>query len=817
MYQFAPVTDRIWRYHDRIRNRVIRSDAERALLITEAYQKYEHLQPVIKRPLATKHVCEHMTCLVEAQDELFVGNRGKTFCGAGVNPEWAGEGWIPGMIESGAWGNVRADGFYHNPDEEDLNIIMSPKDYEALRGIRDYWKDHRITTSANAWQPEGYQEFAALGVSSFSPNFDVIGLATGHLTAGFPKIINVGYGAIRREAQDWCDAHKGNLMGDDVDKFMFYQSAIIACDAASTMVRRYSEEAFRQASLCADPARKKELTFMAEGLAWISEQPARNFWEACQAALLYMLFLEIDSCYPAMAFGRFDQYTWPFLKKDLETGLLTLEQAQVLVDSFFLKANCYYDLAHPFINMMVGLGNTYQHTTIGGCDPKTGEDASNPVTYMVLETLARLNQHDPTISLRVTKDTPADLWRLAIETSKIVGGLPLFQNDAVIIPSLVENLEFSLEDARDYSLIGCQEIVGSGNDYPAPNGVPGGTASIHFAAIFAMAINNGVNPINGADCGLHFGTLADMKSLDEVKAAFQKTSEYIFRWHMTMCHFAEQIEMREVPHAALSISMEGCMENGKDAVNGGCKYNSYGGTAPGLATIADSLTAIKYMVFDKELCSAEELYHAVMANWEGCEPLRQRIINEVPHFGNNEPYADTEMKWVLDMYVDLCSKVYSTRASYYKPGLYGAADHVSQGYHAWATPNGRRTGEPLADAASPSQGCDKCGPAAIFSSSEVYDNSKFLDGIALNIRLHPSTLSRDDGADKLREMMKIHFENGGMEAQFNVVSSETLRAAQQDPDKYKNLVVRIAGYSAYFVEMNRDLQNDIISRTENQL
>ncbi|MFD1174824.1 pyruvate formate lyase family protein [Paenibacillus puldeungensis] len=816
MYEFSPVTDRIRRVHDRIRNRVIRSDAERALLITEAYKENELLQPIIKRPLATYKVCANMTCLVDSEDELFVGNRGKTFCGAGVNPEWASEGWIPGMIEQGLW-ELKDDGFYHNPEEEDLNIIMSPEDYEALLGIRDYWKTRRITASANAWQPEGYKEFARLGVSSYSPQFDVMGIATGHLTAGFPKIINVGYKSIRQQAQNWCDEHKGKLMGDDVDKYMFYQSAIIACDAAMIMIKRYSESATKEATACTNPVRKKELEFMADGLANIAENPARNFWEACQAALLYMLFLEIDSCYPAMAFGRFDQYTWPFLKKDLDAGALTMEQAQELVDSFFLKANCYYDLAHPFINMMVGLGNTYQHTTIGGCDPKTGEDATNPVTYMVLETLGRLQQHDPTISLRVTKDTPDKLWSCALETTKRVGGLPLFQNDEVIIKGLMENLGFSLEDARDYSLIGCQEIVGSGNDYPAPNGVVGGNASIHFGAIFAMAMNDGVNPFNGADCGIRCGKLSDMKSIEEVREAFRKISEYVFNWQITMNNYSEYMAQRYVTHAALSISMEGCMEKGKDAACGGCKYNSYGGTSPGLATCADSITAIKYLVFDKKICTAQELYDAVMKNWEGYEPLRQRVLNEAPHFGNADAYADEEMKWVIDLYTDLCSHVYSSRAKVYKPGLYGAADHVAQGYHTWATPDGRKTGEPIADAASPAQGRDKHGPSAIFISSCCYDNSKFMDGVALNIRIHPSALSREDGVEKLRDMTKAHFDNGGMEAQYNVVSTEELKAAQEKPEDYKNLVVRIAGYSAYFVEMNRDLQNDIISRTENMI
>ena len=252
-------------------------------------------------------------------------------------------------------------------------------------------------------------------MASYNPKAPLISLTQGHLTAGFPKVINVGYGAIKKQADDWLDAHEGNLMGEDVEKAIFYRAASISCQAAITMVSRYAQAVREALAACDDPERAKELAFMADGLENIATKPARTFWEACQAALLYQLFLCIDSNYPAMSFGRFDQYTWPFLEADLAAGRITEEQAQELVDSFFLKANCYYNAAPPFLIMVVGAGNTYQHTTIGGVD-KDGNDATNPVTYMVLECLARLNQHDPTISLRINKNTPDKLWDCAMGT-----------------------------------------------------------------------------------------------------------------------------------------------------------------------------------------------------------------------------------------------------------------------------------------------------------------------------------------------------------------------------------------------------------------
>ncbi|MCQ2452523.1 MAG: formate C-acetyltransferase/glycerol dehydratase family glycyl radical enzyme, partial [Oscillospiraceae bacterium] len=225
---------------------------------------------------------------------------------------------------------------------------------------------------------------------------------------------------------------------------------------------------------------------------------------------------------------------------------------------------------------------------------------------------------------------------------------------------------------------------------------------------------------------------------------------------------------------------------------------------------------IKYMCFDKKLCTTRELYDAVMANWEGYENLRQTILAEVPHFGNNDPYADEEMKWITNTYYDVCKMLYSERTDNYKAGLYGASDHIRQGKSAWATPDGRKTGEPIADASSPAQSRDKFGPTAVMISETVIE-PKFMDGLALNIRMHPSVLSNEGGIAKLRDMTKTYFELDGMEVQYNVVDTATLRAAQEDPGAYKNLVVRIAGYSAYFIELGLDLQNDIIARSENTI
>ena len=812
MYQFKPYTERIWNMRERIRDRVIIADSEKVRLRLEAAEMYDGIIPLLQRPMQSLHVIANMPVRIE-DDDYFVGSLGnKNFNGS------SGMMWIMANIEKD-W-QMKDDGLYHSPEHFELRLAISPEDLKKLREMAPELRKYSSSFGPDKWLPDNAQSFIDVGACDYGiPGRPGTLTPPGHLTPGFQHIIESGYGSIRKKAQDWMDEREGNIMGDDMRKYLFYKAATIACDGAITLTKRFAELAASKAAQETSPERKAELEKMASSLEWISTEPPRNFWEACQSALLYQLFLVVDNGPNVTSMGRFDQYTWSFLKKELEEGTITQEYAQELVDAFFLKLNTYYEGGFGKMAQTAGIGNTYQHTTIGGLIPETGEDATNLLTYMTLETIARLKLHDPTISLRVHKNTPDAIWNCALETSKMVGGLPLFQNDEIIVPGIIQELGFSIEDARDYSLIGCQEIVGSGNDYPAPNGMGMTHASLYWGVVMDMAINNGINPLSGKQAPPEYcsGYLYEMNSIEEVRAAFEKLGRWLFKWYITFNNYAEYQQAEHFPFPNLSISTEGCMEKGMDVSVGGAKYNSYGGTATGLATIADSMSTIKYMCFDKKLCTTRELYDAVIANWEGYEPLRQQILAEVPHYGNADPYADMELKWIVDFYYQLCSECSNQRAKVYKGGMYGAADHINQGEYTWATPDGRKYGEPIADAMSPAQARDVNGPTAIFISTACFDHTRFMDGMALNLRMHPSVLSNDGGIEKLRDMTKAYFESGGMECQYNVVDTDTLREAQSEPGKHHNLVVRIAGYSAYFVELSTELQNDIIARNENKI
>ncbi|MBR5931939.1 MAG: hypothetical protein IKZ95_07955 [Lachnospiraceae bacterium] len=815
MYTFKPIPDRVARLRDAVRDRLLIADASKDRLQLEALKKYRKYPPLLQKPYISLYVYERMPLGIQ-EDEYFFGDMG--------NKGWGGARgymWIGVDIEN-TW-PIMEDGLHHAPLDDPFYskqlLAIAPEDVKELREIAKERAEILGGPEAADWLPDGVQEFFDLQANPSGKKYGwPIYLPPGHLTPGYQNIMRDGYGRIRKQAQDWLDEREGNIMGDDIGKYMFYKAATIACDGAITLTRRYADLARELAEKATDPAKKAEYASRAESLDWIATETPRTFWEALQMTMLYNVFLKAENDPGVTSIGRFDQYTWPYLKADLEAGRITMEEAQDYVDGFFLKINTFYYGGFGKNAQTAGIGHLGQHTTIGGTIPETGEDAVNPVSYMVLETMARLDLHEPTISLRVTKNTPKEMWDCAMAASTRVGGLPLLQNDDVIIPSLQNELGFTLEDARNFAFIGCQEITGSGNDYPAPNGSAMGHNGIYWAIALLMAINNGINPINGAQCPekVRSGYLTDMETFDDVKAAFEKICTWMMTWSATLNNLTEHEYPRLFPYPNLSISTEGCMESGKDVSEGGAKYNSYGGTATGLATTADSLTALKYIVYDKKIATKEEFLQAVLDNWEGHEELRQIVLNSVPHYGNNDPYADEAMTYVMDLYYNITRPFTTCRCTTYKCGTFGASDHVVQGEITWATPDGRKTGDPIADACSPAQGRDKNGPTSVLTSSTKFDHGHYLDGMAVNLKIHPTSLQGDEGMAKLEALTRTYFDQGGMEVQYNVVDGKTLRKAQKNPEKYHNLVVRIAGFSAYFVDMTEAMQDDIISRAEHR-
>ena len=804
--KYAPITPRILEMRELIRDRTIIIDAERLKIVTDTYKELKNYPVAIKKATATNRVLSNMTTLVEDFEVIF-GNFGQNFLGHGWWPEDDACGWItmePKFSdmwthddERGVWTRLLVD----------ERTEVSDETMAALEEAHEFWKDESITAHLNAYVPEwGPEMLYQDGATIMGPPF--LGFTPeGHLIAGYNNIIEHGYKYYRDWAQGWLDEHRGWLMGDDAEKWMFYKSVVLAADGCINMVKNYAKTAREKAETCEDPKRKAELLSRADSMDWISENPPRTFWEAVQTHIFYHQAFLLETRHPAIGIGRVDQFWWPFLKKELDEGTITMDEAQEIVDAFFLKLNCYCYARAAMMAQAIGIGNTGQHVTIGGVDPKTGEDATNPITYMCLQTIGRLLLHDPATSLRINKNTPADLWIAALEMTKRVGGLPLFQNDEVLIPAMLD-YGYELEDARNYGFIGCQEAVGCGNDMPFCNG-----HNLRVSVLMTCTVNNGINPMTGKAGPVETGYLYEMESYEQFREAYLTQMKVHQDAMVSMMNWGEMLCMWYRPHAVLSFGMIGCMENGKDCACGGAKYNSYGGSNHGFATVADSLTAVRWACFDEKICTTREMYDAIMANWEGYEELRQKLLNDCPHYGNDDPYADEQMSWIIGKYFDVLGQYNSKRCKFFRPGLYGGAAHVEEGLMCWATPDGRLARTPVADSTSPAQGRDVNGPTAVFNSTLCFDHHKLLNGMSLNIKVHPNSMT-GEGQQKLIEMVQSYFDRGGLEVQFNIVSADVMKAAQKDPEAYKDLVVRIAGFSAFFIELTEAQQNDVIIRNE---
>jgi formate C-acetyltransferase len=633
---------------------------------------------------------------------------------------------------------------------------------------------------------------------------------SGHYNANYRKAVEKGFGAIKKEALDRIEEIQGEKGSDDPDQLSFYRAIVISCDSAILYSKRYAEECRKQAEGIVDTNRREELLKMADSLGWIMENPARTYHEALQVCILYQYILLIEGNYLGITIGRLDQHVGDYLKADLDSGRITVDEAQELMDCFFIKTADLFFSGPMMISRVAGAYSNNLRITIGG-RRADGSDATNDATFLCLQSASRLKLHDPNLSLGFHKDTPDELIEAGIETSKIVYGIPCIENADLII-DVLHKRGLAIEDARNYCVVGCVELSGSGCEWSNVSS-PFSKGFINIVNILIQSINNGINPQNKKPGGLQTGYLYEMESFEQVKDAFKTQLEYFMDWQFAVNNIMEEVGFKAMPVPMASATMDGCMENGKDMMLGGAKYNSTGMAILGVGTIVDSLSAIKYMVYDKKLCKAKELYDAVIADWEGHELLRERIINEVPHFGNGDLYADELATWVADLYSNRVNSYKGPRGGY-RAGIYSAGAHVLYGYATWATPDGRHTGQPISDSASPSQGIVKNGPTGIARSILALNPSNFGNGLQFNMKFHPSSLKGEQGTEKMKQFIRSFFDQGGMQLQYNVVDAETLRQAKESPDDHRDLVVRVAGFSAYFVELYEDLQNEIITRSE---
>ncbi len=760
---------------------------ERAKLITECYKETEGQPMSLRRAKALEKILLGMSIRIE-DDELIVGNQCSMPRSAPVFPEFSCD-WLEAELDT------------LEKRSADVFLISEDVKKNLREDVFPYWKgktNHEIATAMMKQEALDAGNAVVYTVGNYYFN------GVGHISANYGKVMREGLDAVVAEAE----AAKEKFDFANANQMMslhFLESTIIANKAVITFANRYADEAERLAAAEQDAARKVELLEIARICRKVPAQPAETFMEAVQAFWFVHLIIQIESNGHSISPMRFDQYCYPFYAASKDS--MTSEQVQEVLDLIWLKMNSLNKVRDEVSTMAFAGYPMFMNIIAGGQD-REGHDATNDLSLMLLQAAANTKLYAPSLSVRIHENTPDVLYMKAAELSRMGLGVPAYFNDRIIIPALLAR-GLSLEDARDYGIIGCVEPQ-----------VGGKTEGWHDAAFFNMAkvveltLNNGYDERTGMQVGLKTGDVAEMKTFDDVMAAYAKQMEYFVG---LMAHSDNMVDLahgKNVPLPFLSSLVEDCIGRGKSLQEGGAIYNFTGPQGVGVANAGDSLTAIKKLCFDDKAISLPELKKAIDKDFEGCEEVRQMLLNRAPKYGNDDDYADDIAVESANIYCAEVNKYVNPRGGQYQPGLYPASANVPFGSVCEATPDGRKKGSPLADGVSPTGGVDVAGPTASVNSVAKLDHEVTSNGTLLNQKFHPSAVKGKAGLRNLIAVTETYFKNGGFHVQYNVIDRKTMEEAQEYPEKYSSLVVRVAGYSAFFTALDKSLQDDIMSRTE---
>ena len=807
------------------------------MLVTESYKATEALPIILRRSAAFAHILRHIPIVIR-DNELIVGSATIAPRGCQVFPEYSFE-WLEAEFDTVA--TRAADPFY-----------IADKTKGELHEAYKYWKGKTNSDLAQSnMAPEAFAAFTKHNI--FTPgNYFYNGI--GHVCVQYDKVLAKGYRGIIAEAEA-AQAKLDVSDGDYVQRNNFLEAVIESCEAVIEYAHRYAELALDMAKKEKNPARQAELAKIARNCARVPEYPARDFHEACQSFWFVQLLLQVESSGHSISPGRFDKYMYPYYKKDKDAGKLTLEQAQELLDCIWVKLNDINKVRDAAsADGFAGYG-MFQNLIVGGQD-EHGIDSTNDLSYMCLEAAMHVPLPQPSISIRVHNGTPDDLMLKAGALTRLGTGLPAYYNDEVIIPSIMSR-GLTLEDARDYCIIGCVEPQ-----------KPGKTDGWHDAAFFNMCrplelvFSNGVD--KGMQMGPQTGDVTKMTSFDEFYNAYKTQQSYFIKLLVNANNAIDAAHATRCPLPFQSCMVDDCIARGKSLQEGGAIYNFTGPQGFGIANNTDGLLAIKQLVFDEKKVTMAEFKAALEANYgygltgaaaervtaeivtelakQGIEttadvirtvytevttaasldPQRKarfqeikRLIDETcPKYGNDIYEADMFARDVANTYTKEVEKYSNFRGGKFQAGLYPVSANVPLGGQTGATPDGRLAFTPVADGIGPASGRDVKGPTATANSVAKLEQDVASNGTLLNQKFHPSALQGMSGLTKFTSLIRSYFDQKGMHMQFNVVTRETLLDAQKNPEKYKTLVVRVAGYSALFTTLSKSLQDDIINRTQ---
>lgn len=783
------VSPRIKSIREKIMNTVPEIFADRAVLITESYEETQGQPVIIRRAKALEKVLLNMKiCILDG--ELVVGSYAGKPRSCQIYPEYD-IGFIIDELDS--FETRIADRF-----------VISEDNKKLLKDIYQKWKGNTIYDVALSTFPENACECAK----------DLIFILTawksgvGHMIIDYGMALQKGLLSIIDEAEK----AKNQLSVDDQDyvtKNNYYKAVQIVCKAAIEFANRFAELAENLAKEENNALRKEELLKIASNCRRVPAYPAETFWEAIQFFWFLQLILHIESNGHSVSPGRFDQYMYPYFKNDIETGQLSKEFAEELLHCLWLKFFELNKVRDKVSSVAFGGYPMFQNLIVGG-QTSQGECAVNELSHMCLEATAKVGMPQPSLSIRWYFGCPGDFMTHAMEVVSYGIGLPALFNDEVLIPNMLQ-LGYSLDEARDYAIVGCTETTVPGITEPWLTG-----GLINLAKILELTIYNGYDPVLNKEYACKTGNVEKFNTFDNFKEAFFKQIEYYLKQHVICDNILDELHAVLAPTPFESIFIHDCFKRGKTSLEGGARYNFTTLEVVGIANVIDSLAVIKKIIYEDKIITWEELKKALINDFKGYENLRQFIINKVPKYGNDDDYVDLLGREVLNkLYVE-SNKYRNPRGGRYNIALYTIATHVLFAPRTGALPDGRKKGMVLADGGvSCSHGMDKNGLTALLKSVTKLDPYKATGSTLLNVKLNP-VLFEGDNFQKVIDTITTYFLLKGQHVQFNVIDAKTLREAQKHPEKYPALTVRVAGFSVLFNTIDPLLQEDIIQRTEHQ-
>lgn len=832
MMERIGVTPRVEKLKEMLFEQMPQIESDRARLVTESYMQTENLPIIKRRSAAFAHIMKNLPITIR-EGELIVGSNTKRPRSCQTFPEYSFE-WLEKEFDTVA--TRSADPFY-----------ISEENKQALREAHKYWKGKTNSDLATSFMaPEALK---AIEHNIFTTgNYFYNGV--GHLCVDYGKVLAIGYNGIKTEAQAALEKVQP-ADADYAQRKSFLEAVIECCDAAVLYANRYAQLAESMAS-AETGERKEELLRIAANCRRVPANGAQSFYEACQSFWFVQMLIQTEGSGHSISPGRFDMYMYPYFKKDYESGKITLSTAQELVDCIWVKLNDLNKVRDAVSAEGFAGYSLFQNLIVGG-QTEDGRDSTNELSFICLNATLHIMLPQPSISIRVWNGSPNELLIMAAHVTRTGVGLPAYYNDEVIIPALLSR-GLTSEDAHNYCIIGCVEPQ-----------APSKTDGWHDAAFFNMlrplelVFSNGKS--KGEQISVKTGEVETLDTYEKFFDAYKKQMEYMITLLVNSDNSIDKAHSIRCPLPFLSSMVSDCIEKGKSVQEGGAHYNFTGPQGFGIANMADALYAVKKLVYDEKKYSLKEVKAALEANFSGGNSsasdeeitvqiasrlaehsvsLNEEIIKEIyknvhesrgssgsaryaqllediialPKFGNDMDEVDEFARAAAYTYTRPLEKYKNPRGGMFQAGLYPVSANVPLGAQTGATPDGRMAFTPIADGVSPCAGRDVHGPTAAANSVAKIDHAIASNGTLFNMKFHPSALKGDEGLQNFVSLIRAYFDQKGMHVQFNVVSRETLRDAQEHPENYKNLVVRVAGYSALFTTLSRSLQDDIIRRTE---